>query len=1603
MSNFNQILNNVSNNIIDKKFQFYIRDFLKSWFTNLNINDINILSIFGTYTILKISKLFFQDNIFERQFKKNNNQDIKAVILLLLPYINDENNDIYNKIEDLNELILTNKLINSDFKKESSEILKTHFKYTNIGIGLFDLNNEIKLVDYDFEKLIYKIIFHNFFALNETLSIINGKLYVNWINIYPMLENNYKKSNIYKNTELKLSNVVNNIINNNNFDKILNYDGLYIGEFYNVFRNVFYEDIKKVKWFIFIINKKYIIKYLDEILNFNIFFNNYSYDDLNEFEKTDFNISIINNISENSFLFWKNILLFFINNYSLIDIVFENFTENKYYLNKFKISDNIIDNIKEDIDDEFTYENINKFKLINYEDIVIILNNIELKHLWEFIKESLILFETTVYSKYLIKDNKIIRDINLKDTDLNYKNIYNIAKSLSHKSINEWVLLPTKYSSLTFEEQQLFWNKFTQNINSNIWINLKKNINLEYNTIFTNNEYENKMNIKLKYFNDIKYDLVWNYLITNGILSDFQENFKITDSKEYGISQIESIQKYIKTNYKKYENGYYFLTNTQYKYVDSYKINLFNEKFKWYSFYAMDWISQIGFYHHYLNHRVLYITGSTGQGKSTQVPKLFMYSLKMLDYKNNGKVICTQPRIAPTETNSSRISNELGVPIYYEYLKESIKLDNYYVQFVDQKDRHVKTKCNHLTLKLLTDGTLLSEITKNSILKEELFSKNNKIYSHVNKYDIIIIDEAHEHNTNMDLILTLARYSCFLNNDIKLVIMSATMDDDEPTFRRYYHIINDNLVYPLREKIYNYFLNNDFFLYDSIYLDRRFHIAPPGQTTQYNIKEIYVPNSNPSNIVNEIINTSVFGNILIFENGTNEIIKRVKELNKIIPKNIIALPYYSQLNRKFKKLIEDDLDINKITTPKELVNQIWNINENDDTVKSLYKYDRCIIIATNVAEASLTINNLKFVIDNGYAKVNKYSYLTDEKLLVPEEISEASRKQRKGRVGRTSSGTVYYLYKKGDREKNKPKYKITQENFGYCLIKLLELKNNFNDNSMQIHESFFDPNIFGKFIMINEEIAKINEIKNKNYYQSNIINIIINQFFKNNYLDYWDINYFNNMFENDLKYMYKNEKGFDINILIDNLGRFYIIHPYEHLLKRNILGNIISFIDDTKEICFDNKNNKISDNIYRNMLLHLNYKYLLVDIKLENLSFLSTNINYNNIIKTEMVDIINNMDEYLVWDNKELEDVIIILTSKAYNSFNEVLEILTLIKTINKSIKNLLDNSNIKKYNNQDNEIEYLYKIINDFKISFPNLNLFKIKNYDNLENKYKNDAEKLVNNFLEDYKINKIKFPKNKYTVTLWNKLISSLHNGRLKKKEGFMDFINDMIYNDDILYNFNKYIYEIKNWSIIRNINPDIMIKFCYNYISILLSILTIKKNFDSNKNELSPLEIMESESYSFKKSLTLKNNLEHIIRPFMHGYTFNIGLKINTHDNYYITNSSIKIINEFKKNNTNLFFYCYKKKCKDDNIYQVSITNKIEIEWLINVLPFYYKPSNFKNVIIKKNDTINICYFYGDIYDDFYVKLKNAWNLNNIPFESTKFPILKKFINNLKKMYN
>jgi hypothetical protein len=118
-----------------------------------------------------------------------------------------------------------------------------------------------------------------------------------------------------------------------------------------------------------------------------------------------------------------------------------------------------------------------------------------------------------------------------------------------------------------------------------------------------------------------------------------------------------------------------------------------------------------------------------------------LYDSQAIYYKNNGKVICTQPRIPPTIGNSERISMELGLPISVIASNSNfkVKTNNFYVQMKHSNDSHLKNNCPHPTLKILTDGTLYEELIQNPLMKETVFSpgKKDSVYGLNNHYDSI--------------------------------------------------------------------------------------------------------------------------------------------------------------------------------------------------------------------------------------------------------------------------------------------------------------------------------------------------------------------------------------------------------------------------------------------------------------------------------------------------------------------------------------------------------------------------------------------------------------------------------------------------------------------------------------------------------------------------------------------------------------------------------------------------------------------------------------------------------------------------------------------------
>jgi hypothetical protein len=1151
----------------------YIENILKNIFINLNSDDIRKLTKSSIELIDEISLQLFNNKFYES--KENTFTCLKSIILLLLPYISQFN------FSDLNQILYLESSRNIIYKKE----MKHLFPYSTIAIELLNesFENILDLYDENNVKLIYKIIDTNLYYLKKTIHQINCKMYCNWTTIVPIID--YKNSSIYINTKQKLNNYLNNI------NSYSGYNGLSIDTFYDTFINIYYNDIKPIKFLIFFykLNDQniYVIQYLHKWLDLNKVLNSESWNNLNNQEQNNFknkcdNIKLQNN---NEFVIWSEIFKFI-------------------ELNKRKYK----------FDQEFNYE-LDKNNIPE--------NYSLLKHIkkcdsfWLFLKLILEKFKSTIYSKYLIKDNKITDFIYYED-NLHLKNIYNICKSFKFIKKDERIEkdkrteISNYYNYLSLEEQEEFCKRFNNNIKFIDWVNIINNYRREqFRSDISKIEYDEYISKIETSWNNVKNDLVWEYLSHSGILSEFKLD---------------------KINVMDYSNNNYFITNSPYQ--EEFLNNLKNRK--WYTLDSFHWIFQINFYMHYIYTDVHYVTGSTGTGKSTQTPKLYLYALKMLDYKMNGQILCSEPRIEPTTNNAKRISDELGFPIYKKdnpslrfgsLAKNSNssnlhsaenKTENYVIQYEYAIDRHI-SDYKILNLKLVTDGLLLIRILDRQ------------------DFDIIIIDEAHEHNANMDLLLTFCKF-LYKYKRFKLVIISATMDNDEATYRRYFKNMKQD-IYP-----------------NLIYLDKRMNISIFANETLYAIKEYYRSNKTPMDIIREILNNSTSGEILFFQNGRKEIMEMVTLINASTPSNVIALPYLGELDQEYKNIIINiHTEKFKLKIKKEEVDK-WINKELSQDIS--YSYSRCIIVATNIAEASITLESLKFVIDNGTYNEITYNYNTNSAQFRVNDISEQSRIQRKGRVGRVSGGTIYYLYEKDSKKNIKNRYNITKEDFTTKLIQFLEKDVKFLNN-IEIKE---------------DEVVKET-----------------------------------------------NNTIFSLSELLDISGTFYLVHPFEHLLKRDIFLNVEKELDM---------------NYFVPMLKNIGNHYLYVNM---NPKFYFENINLKNYLdkfeKTELFDLVKKILPKFSPDISELNEIITLIYAIHFRVFKEVLFVITILKnpTIFYLFK-IFDNHIIKSFaifqdlqrnhildNNETEIINWCSKRI-DSKYNYLIINL--IKKYNKLLLKLSKDID---------------------------------------------------------------------------------------------------------------------------------------------------------------------------------------------------------------------------------------------------------------------------------------
>jgi hypothetical protein len=1684
---------------VNNSFRTYINNVLQDLFPNLDESDIKILLLFICFLIENISiRIYFikseldVNNNHYLQWKQNNNRDILAITLQIIPFMDQKNNrENYNKIKDLNQILYdknSNDIDRLILKKELKESLKKELKYTNFSIGLLIDNNTESLLKLKYganKKLIYIILHHQFLSILETIKITNGKLYVNWINVRPIL--NLKKSNIYNQSKLELEYI--KLGNINSFkSSLLENKSLWFGDYYNVIRNGYYQSIKKIKWTIF--NKKinidgnfkgfYMIQYLDKMLDFNKIgiYDNDNYLNLLETEKINFKINI-GKIYENvkfrnkiyldynfEFNIIQNLLVWVLNNSKdKFKIISGN--ENSI-LSTFIIEEgNIHIDLTTDDDDlgeEIDNLVINGYKIEREDTIELIdffIKNNFYEIIWNYLQETIDELKETIYGQYLFtrksKNTKVInhnffnffikkKNGNIEEIYVNLKNIYNISKQLCYDNDN---LMGYNFKNLTIDEQYFYFRNFTD-----IHVNFVNNIRIQEGK----KEYD--LNDILKnikdYWEDNSHHLVLDYLYRNGILSEFSTNLELTNEKllpsntnkkrdqvklllerKYfdtkkdeekdeedeeeeeemtylDIDDYNNLKKldkdvYILDDYNKDDifESYYYLTNDKYKNLP--KFNVKNNKryddkkyykallkeISFYLFYAMDWIAQINFFNHFIHHQVLFVTGSTGTGKSTQVPKLLMYALKMYDYNNKGKVICTQPRITPTESTSYWISCEAGVQNKKKSKDENLKTDQLYSQYKYQGDKHSKDNCNHLTLKIVTDGTLLEELNNNILMKEQIRIPNTNIkenlYSNKNTYDIMIIDEAHEHNVNMDIILSLARHSCYYNNSLRLVIVSATMDDDEPIYRSYFQMINDNYLYPIKQSIIHPVLSKKFNINANL-LDRRVHISAPGQTTQFRIDEYYDENiekrfgsderlnsimaqEESYKTILKICNNTSDGEILLFLTGENEIKKALEFLNEKLPSNVIALPFFSKMSDNYRTIIQNiTTQIKDIRNKKKNIVTEWGEKYLKVTDVPAGTYYRSVIVATNVAEASITIPNLKFVVDTGYEKSMQFDPKRDISNLEVKKISEASRVQRKGRVGRVTNGTVYYMYGYGMREDIKPKYGIT--------------KVDFHDNFLKLSENNDKTNEILRQLYVNNKLLKTkNKIKESNF--ENIYLILSNNIeeIKNN--QYLNIINLYSMFNYQSILDVKNS-GFTHNQLLDNQGYFYIIHPFETLIKRNLMNQIIEY-NDSKIY--------IQKNITRSfnpMLISMEYKslYLNTNISKENSSYKKTI--YSEKIQEVTRDITTSfLDE---------SGSISLLIGKGYGIELEVAEILSLISACNKTPSILASYSKTNKKILEFDKLQDRYKSHSDV-ISFyyicrllrnklKNLQIYELYRNKIIFKKYRKKYSDTIKKFKEEKKFT---LEPDREIMKDYNILNQIKRDGKINDEAGFLSWLQGSGFiKEHLKKDLEKNYPKIEKICESEYLNFEIIKNYFKNLTELIIGILTIEKETEKDFGDISPFEWTNKIKNNLL--LPLENDVieERILYTFILTNPVKIGIKMNINDNYFTTiNSQDKVIISplFNKINTfctdiggTVFYYNF--NTKNDSI---SIISNINTKTLCKLFPIHYNPTKIKNIYLTHN---NIYKFEGYIWDNFIHQVKNYNSF-------TKFPLLNK--RELKHIYN
>ncbi|MEY3790315.1 MAG: ATP-dependent helicase HrpA [Pseudomonadota bacterium] len=380
--------------------------------------------------------------------------------------------------------------------------------------------------------------------------------------------------------------------------------------------------------------------------------------------------------------------------------------------------------------------------------------------------------------------------------------------------------------------------------------------------------------------------------------------------------------------------------------------------------------------------QVIIVSGETGSGKTTQLPKICL----SLGRGERGLIGHTQPRRIAATATAKRIAQELGsapgMHVGYKIRFNDVLSDGAWV-------------------KLMTDGILLAETQSDPLLRN---------------YDTLIIDEAHERSLNIDFLLGYLKQLLPKRPDLKVIITSATIDADR--FSRHFEIKGRPApVIEVSGRLYPVEIR--YRPVDSELTQKNANAGTAGPAKQAAAPTSAAARGKQQRDLMDAIVDAVDelalngpGDILIFLPGEREIRDAAEALRKHHPPHVEILPLFARLSAQ----------------EQERVFKTSNA--------------RRLVLATNVAETSLTVPGIRFVVDAGTARVKRYSYRNKVEQLQIEAIAQSAANQRAGRCGRVAAGVCIRLYDEHDYLQ-RPKFtdpEILRSSLAAVILKMKSLK-----------------------------------------------------------------------------------------------------------------------------------------------------------------------------------------------------------------------------------------------------------------------------------------------------------------------------------------------------------------------------------------------------------------------------------------------------------------------------------------------------------------------------------------------------------------------------------